>query len=143
MGGSENIPTEEGNLNPTGRREIKELVRGGKDLIEKCPNPQKIEFDAISIGVEGLTVVSVLDKESNSLTISYEILSDGGVIQCKHDPRNPGEIIERTRLKNLVAAGVITTYGPPEQRQTEDGEERTIEPIERRELVLVPKDLLQ
>ena len=125
------------------RIEITELSPEGRKLIKTPPGSQRIEFDAISIRnpntPTAITVISVLDKERNTLKTSYEILPDGRVIQYEHNPDKPGEIVKRTPLENVLAAGIITTYGPPEERQ-KDGETKIVEPVvKKRELVLVPK----
>jgi len=138
MEGAENISP------PQSRIKITELSPGGTKLIEtNPPGSQRIESDAISIRdpntPTAITVISVLDKERNTLKTSYEILPDGRVIQYEHNPDKPGEIVKRTPLENVLAAGIITTYGPPEERQ-KDGETKIVEPVvKKRELVLVPK----
>jgi len=128
---------------PQGRMEINEFFPGGEKLIKaNLPDSQRIEFDGIATSGKDSnmpTIVSVLDKERKVLETSYEISSDGTVIQCKHNPDKPEEIIERTQLEDVLAAGTITKYGPPEERQMEDGTTKTIEPVVKRELVLVPK----
>jgi hypothetical protein len=42
-------------------------------------------------------------------------------------------------LENVLAAGTISTYGPREERKMEDGTTEIIQPVLKRELVLVPK----
>jgi len=146
--------TPENISSPQGRTEIIKLV-GDVNLIKNNPHgSQIIGVDAISFtrykrynwynwhnlhDQDMLTVVSVSDKKTNTLQTSYEIFSDGTVTQCEHDPNMPGKTIKRTILKNVSAAGIITTYGPPEKRQMRDGKTTIFEPVVKRELVLVPK----
>ena len=93
---------------PQGRIEITELFPGGRNLIEKnLPRYQRIKFDGITTSGDGSkmpTIVSVLNEERKVLKTSYQISSDGTVIQRKHKLDNPKEIIERTQLKNVLAA---------------------------------------
>jgi|YNPMSStandDraft_1061717.scaffolds.fasta_scaffold15023_1 hypothetical protein len=128
---------------PQGRIEITEFFPGGRKLIEaNPPNSQRIKFDGIATSDKDSnmpTIISVLNKERKVLETSYEISSDGTVIKCKHDPDNPEEIIERTQLEDVLAAGTITKYGPPEERQMEDETTKTTEPVVKRELVLLKK----
>jgi hypothetical protein len=128
---------------PQGRIEITELFPEARNLIEtNLPGSQRIEFDGMDIaGMNPMrpTSVSILDKERKVIMRSYHILRDGTVIECEYDPNKPGEIIERKHLKNVLAAGIITTYGPPEKKQMKDGTTETIGPVVKRELVLVPK----
>jgi hypothetical protein len=53
------------------------------------PDSQRIEFDGIVFRSNMPTIVSVLNKERKVLETSYEISSDGTVIQCKHKLDNP------------------------------------------------------
>jgi len=128
---------------PQGRIEITEFFPGGEKLIKaNLPGSQRIEFDGMDIaGMNPMrpTSVSILDKERKVIMRSYHILRDGTVIECEYDPNKPGEIIERKHLKNVLAAGTITTYGPPEETQMKDGTTETIQPVVKRELVLVQK----
>jgi len=125
---------------PQCRIEITEFFSGGEKLIKaNLPDSQRIEFDGIVIRSNIPTIVSVLNKERKVLETSYEISSDGTVIQRKHKLDNPKEIIERTQLKNVLAAWTISTYDPREERKMEDGKTEIIQPVLKRELVLVPK----